>query len=697
MSLTTEYSLWLIVLCLLVAAGASWFLYRNNKLDLSGKYGKSVLRGLMLFRFLVIFFIAFLLLGPLLKMISRKVEKPFIVLALDNSESITASKDSSFYRKDFPAIIQKIKDELQGDYEVKTYTFGKELTSGSDLNFQQKQTNISAVFNEIENAYSNQNLGAVILATDGIYNDGNNPLYSIKNLKLPIYSIALGDTNQHKDLLVKSVKHNQLVYQGNMFPLQIDVNAFGYSNNNTTISIQHNGQTIFTKNISINTANFFTTIPIELEAQEAGMQHYVISLSKLNDEVSYVNNRADVFINVINGKQKIALFALAPHPDLSAYKQALESNENYQVELIYFENFNPQKVADYNLAILHQLPGYRGEGSTIIKQLKDKKVPLLYVLGSQTGINVLNTLESYLAISGNRQNMNDALPSVNTTFSIFSLSDEEVNTIKKFPPMQSPYGNYSLKGESTILLKQQIGYVKTELPLISFSKNNDGKIGFICGEGFWKWRLYDAQLSNQQVSQSIMNKIIQYLAAKDDKSLFRISNSKKRFDENEPIRFDVEVYNQSYELTNEAEVQMVIKNAQGKTFNYTFNKSEKAYTLDAGLMSVGNYTYEASVNIENKTERLKGAFSVLPLQVEFLQTVADHQLLNQISMQNNAAMFYPNQADALLQAIKKDDTIKPVIYKQEEVKSWINLKWIFFLLLGLMSVEWFVRKWNGSL
>jgi hypothetical protein len=113
-------------------------------------------------------------------------------------------------------------------------------------------------------------------------------------------------------------------------------------------------------------------------------------------------------------------------------------------------------------------------------------------------------------------------------------------------------------------------------------------------------------------------------------------------------------------------------------------------------MPVGNYLYEATVTIGNKTERLKGSFTIMPLQVEFLQTVANHQLLNQLAVQSNGQLFYPTQTEKLIKAVKENATIKPIIYTQEEVKSWINLKWIFFLILGLLSAEWFIRKWNGS-
>jgi hypothetical protein len=229
-----------------------------------------------------------------------------------------------------------------------------------------------------------------------------------------------------------------------------------------------------------------------------------------------------------------------------------------------------------------------------------------------------------------------------------------------------------------------------------FSRNAGAKSGFICGEGFWKWRMYDAALSDQKVTSALAGKIIQYLAAKEDRSRFRI-NGNKRFDENEPVKLDAEVYNESYELINTVDVQIAIRNAQGRTFNYSFGRNGNAYSLDAGMLPVGNYTYEATAAVGNKVQRVKGQFAVVPLQVEFLQTTADHQLLNEIASSTGGRMIYPAQVSRLEQLLKDNETIKPVIYKQEDIRSWINLKWIFFLVLALLSVEWFIRKWNGSI
>lgn len=696
MSISTEYSLWFVLLCLPLAAAGSWFLYRKNNLDLSGKYGKWTFWGLMGFRFLSLFIITFLLLGPLMKIWIRRTEKPFIILAIDGSQSVIAGKDSAFYKTIFKKEIDALRASLENDYEVKTYQFGKDLSPGFDGNYSEKQTNIAQVFEEVKNNYSDQNLGAVILASDGLYNEGNNPEYNARDLKSPVFTVALGDTMQQKDLLIRQVKHNQIVYTGNIFPLHIDISAYGYRNQKSTLTVNHKGQNIFSQSVSITEANFFTTIPVSIDAKEAGTQHYIVSLTPLPGEVSTVNNRFDVFINIIDGKQKIALVAFGPHPDIAAYKQAIEQNENYSINVLYQERLPESQLKDYSLVIFHQVPGPRGEGSYLVKAAVEQQIPAMYIVGAQSGLSYLSTVEPAVRFGTNRSSNNEILPNVEPGFSLFTFGDDELEVIRKFPPLVSPYGTYKINVESEVLFTQQIGYVKTNFPLLFFSKNAGRKVGFMCGEGFWKWRMYDAGLSDQKVTSSLAGKMVQYLASKDDRSRFRI-NGNKRFNENEPIQLDAEVYNESYELINSGDVQMVIQNAQGQKFNYSFSKTDKAYTLDAGLLPVGNYNYEASTTIGNKVQKVKGQFAVVPLQVEFLQTTADHQLLNEISGETGGKLFYPGQLNELEKAIRSNEAIKPVIYKQEDIRSWINLKWIFFLVLALLSVEWFIRKWNGSI
>ena len=693
MSFQVSYPYLYLFICCLLAASSAWFLYRKNPLDISNKY---ILWLIHVLRFASIFILCFLLLGPLLNLVNRKVEKPIIMLAVDNSQSIVSNKDSAFYRNDFAKQILEFKDKLSNKYEVKFYTLGKDVNEDTKIDFSQKQSDLSKVFSEAENKFSNLNLGAIILASDGIYNEGENPIYTSKNTKAPVFTIALGDTNQQKDALISNVRHNQLVFAGNNFEMQIECKTFNCLNQNSKLKINRNGKTIFEQNLQINSQSYFNNIPVKLEANEEGTQHYSIQISPLSNEISYANNVYDVFINVIKSKQKVLILAQAPHPDVSAMKQSIESNLNYEVSYSLLENFNYDEKSRYDLVILHQLPGARNEGLRLIKSLREKQIPLLFVLGNAAGVNQISNESGELIITGNRTNSNDVSAIFNKQFALFGLDESNANIIQKFPPLSAPYGNYKVPLDAQVLFYQQIGYVKTQVPLVFFIKSNRQQTGYFCGEGFWKWRLQNYLLKqNHDIANELMSKIVQLLASKNDNSLFRVSSIKKKFFENEKIELDAELYNESYELINQPDVSLEVKDSKGKLFQYTFSKTEKSYHANLGNMPVGTYTFNAKVTSGNKTYYKNGQFIVAALQAELIETKANHQLLNNIALQSGGQLFYKNQLDALEKAIEQNENIKPVIYKQNEVKELLNLKWIFFVILGLLSLEWFIRKWNG--
>jgi ribosomal protein S24E len=121
------------------------------------------------------------------------------------------------------------------------------------------------------------------------------------------------------------------------------------------------------------------------------------------------------------------------------------------------------------------------------------------------------------------------------------------------------------------------GFVLTDEPMLSIDNINN--LAFLIGEGFWKWRLFDFDKNNQQqISNDLIAKVIQSIALKADKSLFKVKSIKQKFDEGENIVFDAQIYNQSYELQNNEDIDLTIKNAQGKQFDFTFSKT-KSYVL----------------------------------------------------------------------------------------------------------------------
>jgi hypothetical protein len=690
MNIITESPIWLIIFCILagiVYSGGGY--YRNKQLNEMLLW---LIRVLAAFRFMLITILSFFLLSPMVRNMERELERPLIIIAEDNSKSIVLSKDSAFYIDGFSKDIQKMINDLTDKYDVMLYSFGdkiKKINSPDSIHFTDKQTDISAFFDDIETSYSNRNVGAIILVSDGLYNKGANPLYTSEKIEAPIYTIAMGDTAIKKDIVLLKVEHNRLAYLGNKFPVQVVVNAKQLKGKTSTLTISKGDAIIFTQSINFNSNSFTSTIPVLLEAQKVGLQRYKVKLSNLKEEVTVLNNSRDMFIDVLDARQKILILGNAPHPDIAAIKESLEANQNYEVESYNIDNFD-KSIEKYNLIILHQIPNSNNPEIKLINEIKAKKIPVWLFSGANSVYN--NNLSLVLK----SQKTNESEPVLEPNYPLFTISDELRKGVKDFPAIVAPFGAYQADNNDNVLFYQRIGMLETKTPIMSFTNNGDNKAAIFYGEGIWKWRMQDfAMHNNHNLFDEFISKTVQYLSVKVDKSFFKII-SPSSFQENESIIMEAEVYNESYELINKPEVNCTITNSENKKYSFTFSKTSNAYRLDVGLITVGDYKVDAQVNVGSKIYRQHTEFSIIPLQVENINTLADHQLLYNIAQKHDGELLSPNELNKLIEKLNNRNDIKTISYSQNKLSELINLKWIFFLLLALMSLEWFIRKRNGA-
>lgn len=695
--LSFQYPSWFVLFCVLLGLAYALTLYFRTQ-DFK-QQPKILTWGLGGLRFLSVTLLAILLLSPVLQTMTVEQKKPIVVLAQDHSESIKAGMskaDSTAY----VASLQQLKTDLDEKYEVIEYAFGEEVREGLDFQFTDKTSNLSSVLSTAYDLYSNQNLGAVILASDGIYNQGSNPIYAGAKLNAPIFTIALGDTTIKKDLILKRVFYNKIAYLGDKFSIQADLTASNCVGNSTKLIVSK--MTGNRKNklqeipININSNDFFNTQEIILDANEAGVQRYLLELTSVVGEVTTVNNAQEIFVDVLDARQKILIVANAPHPDLSAFKQLINTNKNYDVAITFSNNID-KNVADYDFVILHQVPSTTEPATALMKQLNDRKIPRLFVVGSQSNIGEVSRLQPFLTISGSIAQTNEVQGIIDNNFNLFTLDDAFKNEVRKFPPVIAPFGNFKAAANAQVLLYQKIGNIETKYPLLVFGDQGGIKVGVLAAEGIWKWRLFDyLQRKNYEIFDELIGKSIQYLTVKEDKRRFRVNVNNNIFNENEAIYFDAQLYNQSYELVNDPDVSLVITDESGKNFPFTFNKTDKAYTLNADYFPVGNYTFEGKVVSNGQELKAGGKFSVRPIQLEIFETTADHGLMRLLANKFDGGMVYPANVSDLKEMLNAKDSLKPRLYDTLQTRNVINLKWIFFLILGLLSLEWFGRRYFGG-
>lgn len=697
--LTFTFPWWYTLLCLAAGLAFATFLYFGKKFD--HKYGKTAKWLMFTWRTLIVTIICFLLLSPLLRHISYEEIKPDVIIGVDQSQSVGFALGNS--KEEVANQLMALRDALSEAYNVSMFGIGHQMSAEVNAGFNEPHTNLNQFFQFINDSRQTSATGAVILLSDGIFNQGPSPLFEASRIKAPIYTIAVGDSTPAADLTLKNIIHNEIGFQGDISKLQVDIQAFNLQGRSATVTLSHYDrgvwQSIQTKTIRIGDGNYFETIDFQALLSKSGNQRYMISVSRLPGESTYGNNQKEFYIDVLDSKLQIDIVAAAPHPDLSALRHVIDENKNYSLRLHYLNQ--PVSIQDKtDLIILYQVPTTNQFASTFEpfwNKIKDSKTPILFILGGQSNLTKFNQIQEILSVRGNQGSINDVYGLLDPNFAIFAIKDHWQSAMSHFPPLQVPFGEFVAGPGTSILLHQKIGRVDTKYPLWLTGVNNGRKIGVIAGEGLWRWRLNEYNRTNKtDVFNDITGNTIRFLATREDKRKFKVRTDATNYSEADNIIFAGELYNNNYELVNTPEVHLSVKDQSNKEYKYTLTRNGQAYQLDIGQMTPGNYSYTAITRYLGNDLTSSGHFTVSEVSVELFDLVADYGMLNRLAEVSGGVLVGKDRIAELAQMIKSNDKIKPIITSNKKTDPLINLKWIFGILVGLLALEWFTRRYLGK-
>lgn len=680
----------LIFIFAMAAASIAYglYFYKKNEHEFmrSQRITLAVVRGLSLF------VLGTLLLALSIQSTRHYTEKPTLVVAVDNSESMAMSTPNA--ASAIQNIISEIGNKFDDKFNIQAVQFGEKTTDNITLNFADKTSDYVEMFENLQNKYYNLNLGAVVLIGDGIVNKGKSPVGKALEINTPIYTIGLGDTLTMSDQAVTDVAHNNSVFIGNDFNIQVDLNFNNFIESKTHLDITYGGKIVISEDIDIPQPNFFLIKKYKLTADKPGVKNISVRLTPSSNESNTQNNRFSFAIEVHEEKQKVLLLSQGPHPDLGAISEALKQQANFDVRTVMLNDFK-EDPSDFDLIVLNQLPSLSQQKSTVFDKIKESKTAVLAIVGPSSSIAALNNMGLNFSMEPSLK-FQESLPYFDNSFSFFSLPDDIETVAPSYPPLVTFFTKYQIDNRFSVLAYQKINGLNMDYPLAAFGNFDNRKIGVIFGEGIWRWKMHEFQnFDNDKNFSSMVINIFTYMCAKENRDRFQI-RYKSIVDEITPVKIKAKVLDEIFEPIKDAEISLTLSDSTNADLNYIFDPTDNDYELNLGYLAPGDYHFVAETNIGDQKLTKQGSFSVQAIQLENQNLKADFGLLKELAATTDAKFFTMENATGLVDELSENIKIESKEHLETSILELIEWRWLLLIIMLLLTAEWFLRKFWGS-
>jgi hypothetical protein len=529
-------------------------------------------------------------------------------------------------------------------------------------------------------------LTPTILITDGNQTLGTDYEFQSRILKNPIYPVAVGDTTKFSDLRIEQLNTNRYAFLKNQFPVEVMLLYNGVDEVISNFNIYQGDAIVYSESVRFSKKESSRTLLLNLPANSVGLKRCRAQITPLDDEKNTINNSKQFAVEVIDESTNILIVSNITHPDLGMLKKSIETNEQRKVTLI-----KPQEaltgIADSQLIILYQPDR---SFTTVYTEIKKLKKNTLLITGLNTDWNYLNEVQNKFQKEVTNQS-EYVVGSLNLNYSAYSIDDIGFS---EYPPMKTDFGTLSITEPHDVILGQTINGFNTENPLLATSDIDGQRESILDGEGFWRWRVY-SYITNESFKDfdEFLGKLIQYLSSNKIRSRLEV-DSKTFYYNNEVIRISAQYFDKNFVFDPRGSLSILVRNTEtDESFEFPLLLKRNYYTVELNSLPSGKYDYTVSVN-DDPVSR-SGSFSILEFNVEQQFLNANVTKLERTATNTGGKSFLRTESESLLNGLVNDEQYRATQKSEQKIVPLIDWKYLLIFIVITLTLEWFIRKYNG--
>lgn len=571
----------------------------------------------------------------------------------------------------------------------------------------------------------------ILLVTDGCNNAGEDPLSAAHTGHAPVFTLGTGATEQPTDLAIRSLVAPERAFRDQAVGIRVDLEALG-DVDSATVVLSIAGNVILSATTSITHGK--ATVDFETSFDTEGTVLLRAEALPIPGEALKANNSTERAIHVTRGLANGLVVWGAPDWEFRFLARALREDKRLAVSTACAVDARQTLV----------VRALREEDDTAARtESETLLIPIAQVISEQIaqgvdwivlgnlaaptlGAQGLETLAQWVSESGGNlllaggprafssggysgTALERVLPVTlsqepdyrtgQPTMDISEAGKEHLPfaaiTASPLPPLAGFHAFESLKPGATVLFSVTHGGVIS--PGMVTGRSGLGRVLVFGGFGTWSWQMYPPRLQPQSVDAGtgaihgrFWRACVDYLSAEPGSSVVSIETDKSVYEQGSEAQVWVSMPSSILGASPEGQLRLSVLDPDGETDTLILGLRGAEGGIYTGLYRLrksGIHTIELPWAGHTSSREITAE----PPRIEFAQLVQNVNLLQSLAHSTGGVYLPSEQWEQLPEKI-------PFVRKSVQQKRFILLgqqPWFLGLLIGLLAVEWIVRRRVG--
>jgi len=544
---------------------------------------------------------------------------------------------------------------------------------------------------------------------------------SIRNI--PVYPVPLGLADPD-DVSIRNIVIQEVAFSGDKVPIRVQIHSKGYEKRSVNMTVRLNDRIVSSRQITLAGGLQFEEIFFNVDIHEKGAAQVKIALEAFDDEATVDNNEMVRGVRIVNEKINVLciegnarweyrylLAMLKRDPRINVKFIASRASEEMALNSEeYIARFPDQREAafNYDLVILGDVDAsfFSSDEMLRLEELvRERGGSLLMLCGKQSspvsyaGTLIERMLPVTLAQRADWEHVDDAVHPVLTPQGRGSLvmtleMDAEVNDAiwRRVAPLGSLPPLLAARPGATVLATLSTTANQPDpYPLVAWHRYGTGKTMLIATDRFWLLRFK----TGDKYHWRVWSQYIQFLTLSrllGEHKRIRLETDRASYPVGEQVQLYAQMLDDRYEPVIQAgfEIQMTYLDEQGaQPQSITLQPDAETAGLYEGFFSPprpGRYRMEANPGDSDLANTAE--FQVADVNTEMANTQMYLQGLQRIANLTGGKVLDALQLHQMPDLINRDRHETRVT---TQIRLWDNV-WTILLLVGLLGMEWIVRR-----